>query len=160
MDKILIVDDEKPMLDAITGALDGLPFQLITTQNPCEGLTLFHEHAPFLTILDMVMAPIDGVDFIKHLIQHELPDQTNLCVPPQPSDPERGNPDLRDANFYVAILTGAGSKTLMRECKALGVHYFLNKPISVHTLHLVIVETHRLKLAHEDFCNSYKVNSY
>lgn len=146
MDKILIVDDEQAVLQVLTLALESMPFEIIKAESCETGLQLFAEHHPFLVILDMNLGEFNGIDFINYLLEHEVPqrevgsamieDAMPVCQPCH---------SLKDADFYVLVLTGYGNKELMHKCAALGVEYFLNKPVHLATLRSVVEAIHRLK---------------
>jgi CheY-like chemotaxis protein len=150
MDRILIIDDELPVIETLKAALDSMPFEIITTQNPEEGLKIFRNLNPFLIILDINMQPINGVDFIQKLIAEDVPNHRYSNPSSRFADnPEKSEPTLRDADFYVAVLTGVGSRELMNRCRSLGVEYFLNKPIHLNTLRKIIENIHHLKTARD-----------
>jgi CheY-like chemotaxis protein len=148
MDKILIVDDEKTVLDVLSQSLEDLPFEIVSTEDPVVGLQLFSEHDPFLIILDMNMTSMNGLDFIRYLIQNEVP-KHKLRVTHQVQE-ENYALNLRDADFFVLVLTGYGNRELMHQCSNLGVEYFLNKPVHLNTLRNVVETIHRLKTNREE----------
>ncbi|MFO7659598.1 MAG: response regulator [Candidatus Cloacimonadaceae bacterium] len=157
MDKILIIDDEAIVIETLKAALENLPFELISSQDPQEGLLLFHEHNPFLLILDMKMPGMDGMEVIQYLIEHEVPNHRYDCIlSSQPHDSEKPELTLRDADFHVVVLTGAGHKEMMLKCSALGVDYFLNKPIHLFTLRGIIDNLHRLKTSRDELSRLFK----
>lgn len=150
MDKILIIDDEQPIVETLRAALQSLPFEIFTTQNPEEGLKLFREINPFLIILDINMQPITGVEFIQRLIIEDLPHHKySNPASSLPVNPEQSEPTLRGADFYIAVLTGVGSRELMNKCRGLGVEFFLNKPIHLIALRNVVENIHHLKTARD-----------
>jgi CheY-like chemotaxis protein len=150
MKKILIIDDEQVVVDTLTLALEGMRFEVISTTDPVEGMHLFAEHEPFLILLDINMGTMNGLDFIDHLIQNELP-KHRLTSTISPGDVMRdGNSQtLKQADFFVVVLTGYGDKQLMHNCRALGVEYFLNKPIHLLTLRNTLDKLYQLKLSRD-----------
>jgi len=150
MEKILIIDDEQVVVDTLTLALEGMRFEVISTTDPVEGMHIFAEHEPFLILLDINMGTMNGLDFIDHLIQNELP-KHRLTNTISPGDVMRdGNSQtLKQADFFVVVLTGYGDKQLMQNCRALGVEYFLNKPIHLLTLRNTLDKLHQLKLSRD-----------
>lgn len=161
MDKILIIDDEASVVETLTVALETLPYEIISTNDPKEGLSLFHEHNPFLIILDMKMDGMDGMEVIKYLIKNEVPNHRYNCMlSSQPHNTENTELTLRDADFHVVVLTGVGYKEMMQKCSALGVDYFLNKPIHIFTLRGIIHNLHRLKTTRDELSRLFIEEQY
>jgi len=145
------------VLQMLKGALENLPYEVISAQNAQEGLTLFHEHNPFLIILDMNMDGMNGMEVIQYLIKNEVPQHRYDCImSSQTHDPEKPELTLRDADFHIVVLTGAGNKELMMKCSTLGVDYFLNKPIHLFTLRGIIENIHRLKTSRDELSRLFK----
>jgi CheY-like chemotaxis protein len=159
MDKILIIDDEQAVLQVLTQSLENLPFEIITAENGETGLQLFAEHNPFLVILDMNMGEVSGLDFINYLLEHELPHRkTNRSFTENQKSEGQQSPTLKDADFFVLVLTGYGNKELMHKCASLGVEYFLNKPVHLATLRSVVEAIHRLKSNRDDLIRMASYN--
>ena len=59
--KILLVDDEKDILEFLSYNLKKEGFIVFTANNGTEGLELSQEHKPDLIILDVMMPEMDGV---------------------------------------------------------------------------------------------------
>ena len=157
MDNLLIIDDEKIVLDTLSVALEDMPFEIFTADNPDEGMRLFVDKTPFLLILDMNIGLSSGLDFIEKLIEYEkIRRKSNIEI-----DDDSRNVDiltLKDVDFFVIVLTGYGSKKLMRECTSLGVEYFLSKPIHLHTLRGIVEKLYSLK-ANRNALNQLKKKS-
>jgi DNA-binding response OmpR family regulator len=64
---ILIIEDEQPLLKALTIKLENEHFTVFTAQNGEEGLALALQHHPDIILLDIVMPIMDGVTVLKHL---------------------------------------------------------------------------------------------
>lgn len=65
--KILIIEDEKPMLDAVADTLKQNAFNVITADNGKDGLdTALKEH-PDLLLLDIFMPKMDGLTMLETL---------------------------------------------------------------------------------------------
>jgi CheY-like chemotaxis protein len=151
MDKILIIDDEKAVLDTLSMALAELPFEIISTDDPQTGTQLFSWHNPFLVILDMNMGDISGIDFIQYLIQNEVPNHMIKDISADSLNESESNPlSLKDADFFVLVLTGYGNKEIMQQCASLGVEHFLNKPVHLATLRNVVESIHSLKTKRDE----------
>jgi two-component system KDP operon response regulator KdpE len=66
-EKILIVDDHEPMLELISKLLEADGYSIFTAQSGGEGLDLFHQTAPDLVILDIMMPGMDGWEVCRRL---------------------------------------------------------------------------------------------
>src|SRR5256885_13046577 len=63
--KLLILDDEKNIIDSLGRALNGLDMELITSQEPEKALELIKEHVPQVVITDLKMPKMDGLEFME-----------------------------------------------------------------------------------------------
>ena len=66
-EKILIVDDDSDVLDALTMVLESRGYQVITAQDGIEGLACLKVEKPDLMILDLLMPRMDGFGVMKEL---------------------------------------------------------------------------------------------
>ena len=65
--KILIVDDDPDILEALTVILEAKDYQVITAQDGVEGLANLKAEKPDLLILDLLMPKMDGFAVCKEL---------------------------------------------------------------------------------------------
>ncbi len=65
--KILVVDDDPDVLEAIGIVLEAKGYEVITAQDGVEGLTKLKEERPDLMILDLLMPRLDGFGVCKEL---------------------------------------------------------------------------------------------
>ncbi len=65
--KILIVDDERDLLDTLSFRLKSAGYDVITAQDGPNGIESAKEHTPNLIILDIMMPGIDGFEALKRL---------------------------------------------------------------------------------------------
>lgn len=65
--KILVVDDDPDILEAIGLILEAHGYQAITARDGAEGLTKLKEEKPDLMILDLLMPRMDGFEVCKEL---------------------------------------------------------------------------------------------
>jgi UDP-3-O-acyl N-acetylglucosamine deacetylase len=65
--KILIVDDEERIVKSITGVLDDEGFELTTAKSGEEALDIFQQEVPLLTLLDIWMPGMDGIEALKRM---------------------------------------------------------------------------------------------
>lgn len=67
MNKILVVDDEKPIVDIIVGYLKRESFSVITAYDGTSALQLAQKQDPDLIILDLMLPEISGWDICRTL---------------------------------------------------------------------------------------------
>ena len=66
-EKILLVDDDPDILDALTMVLEAQGYQVITARDGLAGLATLKEEKPDLLILDLLMPKMDGFALCKEL---------------------------------------------------------------------------------------------
>jgi len=66
-EKILVVDDDPDILDALTMILESQGYQVISARDGLEGLTSLRADNPDLIILDLLMPKMDGFAVCKEL---------------------------------------------------------------------------------------------
>ena len=64
---ILIIDDERPLLDLFSLSLRHLPYTIQTALSAQEASAIISTHRPDLITLDLAMPGISGVEFLKRL---------------------------------------------------------------------------------------------
>jgi len=65
--KILVIEDEKPMLDAISDTLKQNQFSVLTADNGKDGFDLALKEHPDLLLLDIFMPKMDGLTMLETL---------------------------------------------------------------------------------------------
>ncbi|MFC1993347.1 response regulator transcription factor [Chloroflexota bacterium] len=65
--KILTVDDDPDILDALTMILESQGYQVVTARDGVEGLANLKAEKPDLMILDLLMPKMDGFSVCKEL---------------------------------------------------------------------------------------------
>lgn len=65
MSKILVVDDEKAIVDILKFNLQREGYSVITAFNGEEGLQIFEKEKPDLVLLDIMMPKVDGLQVCK-----------------------------------------------------------------------------------------------
>ena len=65
--KILVVDDDPDILDAVTMILESQGYQVVTAENGLQGLAKIEAEEPDLMILDLLMPKMDGFALFKEL---------------------------------------------------------------------------------------------
>jgi DNA-binding response OmpR family regulator len=65
--KILVVDDDPDILDAVAMILESQDYQVVTARDGIEGLATLKAENPDLMILDLMMPKMDGFAVCKEL---------------------------------------------------------------------------------------------
>jgi two-component system nitrogen regulation response regulator NtrX len=110
---ILVVDDEKNILSTIKTALRSGDYEVIVTDDPHQGLSLYETRQIDLAILDILMPGLDGLEMLK-LIKRKKSDST------------------------VIMMSGHGTISTAVQATKLGAYDFLEKPLSREKLLLTV----------------------
>ncbi|MFC1896186.1 sigma-54-dependent transcriptional regulator, partial [Thermodesulfobacteriota bacterium] len=110
---ILIVDDEKPILQSLGGILEDEGFEVLTASNGYEALKRLEKEGPELVLLDIWMPGMDGIETLGE-IKKEYP-----FLP-------------------VIMITGHGTIETAVSATKLGAYDFIEKPLSVEKVILTI----------------------
>ncbi|MFC1874397.1 response regulator transcription factor [Chloroflexota bacterium] len=65
--KILVVDDDPDILDAVSMILESQGYEIVTARDGIEGLATLKAENPDLMILDLMMPKMDGFGVCKEL---------------------------------------------------------------------------------------------
>ena len=106
MKKVLIIDDEKAILDSLSSILEDEGFIVFKTAEVKEGLVIFDLEEPELVILDVWMPEMDGLQVLK-LIKK------------------------KKSNALVIVISGHGTISTAVEAVKIGAYDFLEKPLSI-----------------------------
>ncbi|HTJ46749.1 MAG TPA: ATP-binding protein [Kofleriaceae bacterium] len=110
--EILLVDDRREDLTALTSVLEGLGYEMITAQSGADGLRRALEHDFAVIVLDVVMPGIDGFEVASLL---------------------RRRP--RTAHTPIIFLTGAGTDPgSIYRAYSVGAVDYLMKPVDADVL--------------------------
>ncbi len=111
MDKpqVLIVDDDRRVRDVLHEIFLSNGYKCLVAQNGREGLEMFGTARPPLTVTDVKMPVMDGVEFLKAARQ-------------------------KDPDAAIIILTGVGDVKTAIESLKHGAHDFILKPVNVEEL--------------------------
>ena len=116
--KILIVDDDPDIREAISAVLEHYSYEVITASDGEEGLDKLKEEKPDLMILDLLMPKMDGFSVLKEI-----------------QDPRRS----KYSNIPILILTSVKEDASRRRYELetgleLNVDDYAEKPIEPHIL--------------------------
>jgi len=130
--KILLIDDEPLVVEPIKHFLEGNGFEVITANDGEEGLRLFNQYTPIVTLTDIDMPRLTGVQLLA-LIKSDYP------------------------KHQVVMFSGAGSMQDIVDSLRHGACDYLMKPVNfdllLHTVNNCI-EKYQL-LVHQE---NYKIN--
>ncbi|MGD9975689.1 MAG: response regulator [Desulfatirhabdiaceae bacterium] len=104
MEKILVIDDEKPTLKMFRLTLQAYGYDVLTAENGQEGLDVFERERPRIVLTDIKMPGMNGIEVLRRLKQIE----------PQTE---------------VIVITGHGDMDLAIQALNLDATDFINKPI-------------------------------
>lgn len=66
-EKILIVEDEKELAELVRDYLHAEGYEAILSFDGEEGLALFHEEAPVMAVLDIMLPKMDGIEVCRRI---------------------------------------------------------------------------------------------
>src|SRR3989344_4477097 len=101
---ILIIEDDKSLLDLLSTKLQTSGFETISSENGRDGLTRAFDGKPDMIILDIILPHMDGITVLKHLRHDEW-----------------------GKNVPVIVLTNFISKETVTAAEELGINDFLVK---------------------------------
>lgn len=116
MRKVLIIDDEKNILDSLSSILGDEGFQVLKAIDGQEGLSMFEEERPHAVLLDIWMPEMDGLQVLKRI--KEI-----------------------DKEAVVIVMSGHGTISTAVEAVKMGAYDFLEKPLSIDKVLEVIMRS-------------------
>jgi UDP-3-O-[3-hydroxymyristoyl] N-acetylglucosamine deacetylase len=106
MNRVLIIDDEKSILESLSSILTDEGFTVACAVDGRQGLDLFRREKPKIVLLDVWMPEMDGLEVLKQ-IREEDPDTV------------------------VVVISGHGTISTAVEAVKMGANDFLEKPLSI-----------------------------
>jgi DNA-binding response OmpR family regulator len=67
MQRILLIDDDELILMMMRNALENEGYQVLSTADGPQGITIYKEHEPDLVLLDIGLPSMSGLDVLKEL---------------------------------------------------------------------------------------------
>lgn len=65
--RILIVDDEAPILEVLRACFSDGRFEVMTAEHGADAVMIAHAHRPDAVLLDILMPGMDGVKVLRHI---------------------------------------------------------------------------------------------
>lgn len=115
--KILVVDDEKEFVSTVASRLELLGYKIIPAYSGQEALYKAASEMPDLTLLDIMMPGMDGLEVLSRL---------------------RDNP--KTFNLNVIMLTAKGETEYLLKAQELGSLDYLIKPIKIKELSDIVTK--------------------
>lgn len=109
--KILVVDDESPIVELVATLLTRKGYSVITSLSGTDGLRLSKEQRPDAIILDIVMPDLDGIQFAEEI---------------------RADPATN--HIPIIFLTGMVKNNEVPNDHTIGGNHFLAKPFNSEIL--------------------------
>lgn len=103
--KILIVDDERDIVKALTIRLGASGYQVVSAYDGAQGVFLAHKEKPDLILLDIRMPSGDGFSVAEKLKQAS-----------------------RTTRIPILFLTGSPEREAEEKALALGARFYIKKP--------------------------------
>jgi len=110
---ILVVDDEKLMLDFMRDLLLTKQMNVIAADNVDDGLKLYNEYQPYIVFLDLNMPKVTGIQLMEKMLE-------------------------KDPNVSVIIFTGETSIDPAVEAMRKGAYDYVSKPVNIKKISLLI----------------------
>jgi CheY-like chemotaxis protein/anti-sigma regulatory factor (Ser/Thr protein kinase) len=111
--KVLIVDDERPVLDALTSLTRRLGYQTISVDRPTEAINNYTKWAPDLVLMDRSMPEMDGVACIKRIMDMD-PESKIIVISGYNESGQNGIDESVKNNIKGYITKPCGMKELSR----------------------------------------------
>jgi UDP-3-O-acyl N-acetylglucosamine deacetylase len=111
--KVLIVDDEERIVQSIAGVLEDEGFQVATARSGEEAIRVFQQEEPDITLLDIWLPGMDGIEILKRL----------KGIAPE---------------CQVIMISGHATISTAMTSVKLGAFDFIEKPLSLDVLLLTI----------------------
>lgn len=105
--RILLIDDDRLILDMLKIALDKPDFEVLVATDGEMGLRLFREERPDIAIVDLAMPGLDGYDVIARMRAQEG----------------------EGVHTPIIILTAHGQSVMRTYAAELGADLYLVKPV-------------------------------
>lgn len=104
MSKILMIDDDKMLLELMQEQIEESGHMVLTATTPSEAKRLFQDTSPDLVIIDVIIPGLDGLELLRQL-------------------------KVLNPSFRAIILSGLDDRDLQDKAKKFGADLYLTKPV-------------------------------
>lgn len=111
--KVLIVDDEAPLVRMLAAHLTEMGYRVVSASDGVEAMRVVKEESPDVVLCDIVMPDIDGIEVLR---------QVKQTYPRLP----------------VIMMTGYAERDNLDACIVAGAEDYLSKPFNHDTLRDVL----------------------
>lgn len=118
MKKILIVEDEISLLNAIRDKLTHAGFSIIQAHNGKEGLEIALSEHPDLILLDIMMPVMDGITALKKMREDDWGKDAKVIILSNLSDNEKVAQALEQGTFDYLVKSNWKLEALVEEIKS------------------------------------------
>ncbi len=132
MTGLLVIDDERPILEMLEMSLASEGYNVMTAESGKEGLKIFKEHGPKLVLTDIKMPGMDGIEVLKKI-------------------------KALDDEAEVIVITGHGDMNSAISALQHGASDFITKPIRDEVL-MLSLERAKKKMAMTQQLKDYTEN--
>ena len=119
MQRLLVIDDELPILKAFSRAFTSQSLEVVTASTATEGESIFAELRPDVVVMDIHLPDSSGIECYKRLREH-------------------------DPRVPVIFITGHGTVQSAIEAMKLGAYDYLFKPLELSDMRELIEKALRL----------------
>ena len=119
MQKVLIIDDEKPTLAMFQLFLEAYGFEVLTGESGEEGIRVFVKEKPDIVFTDIKMPGMDGFEVLRRI----------KALAPE---------------AVVIVTTGHGDKDLEKKAMDLKATDFIHKPIQKEALDVALAKAQKM----------------
>ena len=85
--KVLVVDDDKEIVDSIAIFLSGENYEVLKAYNGIEALEILNENEVYLMILDIMMPEMSGIEVVREVRRDSQLPILILSILITPSEP-------------------------------------------------------------------------
>jgi len=121
--KLVVIDDDPEIRDAMSRILAGYDYQVFTAEDGSNGLELVARENPSIVLTDIMMPGMDGIEVLKRVKEQ--------------------SPDVE-----VIVITGHGEMDLAVQALHLEASDFINKPISKESLTVALRRAEQKRWLH------------
>lgn len=116
--RILVVEDEKDLRDAIKTALSYENFEVETAEDGVEGFNKVHEFKPDLVLLDILMPKQNGIETLKALRKEAWGKDVPVIIMTVLDDMEKISEALDAGASEYLVKTDISLGTIVQKVKA------------------------------------------